>query len=238
MMDVYFIIGITVSVSVYHIVNKLTLTNYMRVMSNSVLRTTNRYGKMTAQTDAAPAPQRALHNSHIEKEVSFPKPEMYVVYNGKKPYSKGYETYDCGEFLRIRVPIVEISYDKLKNKNTGNYLAGYSYLQHEYEAKTSEGWTELKALENAVEQCKKKGYLKGIIEKEDFITVYNDVFSYDSQLRAEGKAEGEAKGRVEGEAKGMVKVAKEMLANGEPVDKIIKYTGLTRQEIENLRAAK
>jgi len=79
------------------------------------------------------------------------------------------------------------------------------------------------------------------------ITVYSDIFSYDNQLRSEGRAEGEAvgeargrtegeaRGRTEGEAKSKISIALVMLAAGEPVEKIIKYTGLTREEVENLR---
>ena len=54
-----------------------------------------------------------------------------------------------------------------------------------------------------------------------------------------GEEKGEAKGRAEGEAKGMAKgkadVAKMMIANAMPIEEIMKYTGLTRAEIEGLR---
>ena len=71
------------------------------------------------------------------------------------------------------------------------------------------------------------GYLKGIVEKEDFISMNIDLFSYDNQLRYEGKAEGKAEQSQE--------IARAMLKAGEPVEKIILYTGLTREEIEKLR---
>jgi hypothetical protein len=170
-------------------------------------------------------------NIHSETEIQFPKPELYVVYNGKKQYSKGYEVYDCGEFMRIRVPVIDIRFNALKDKNAGNYLAGYAYLQHEYERKLGEGLPELDAFEYAVQQCKLKGYLKGIVEKEDFTAVNIDLFSYDNQLRAEG----EARGKAEGEANKAIAIAKKMLAEGEPVEKIILYTGLSREEVEGLR---
>ena len=38
-----------------------------------------------------------------------------------------------------------------------------------------------------------------------------------------------------GEHKGIVKIALNMLTDGEPVDKIIRYTGLSQPEIEKLR---
>ena len=53
--------------------------------------------------------------------------------------------------------------------------------------------------------------------------------------KAEGEAKGKAEGKAEGEAKRNIEIARAMLAAGEPVEKIILYTGLTREEIEKLR---
>ena len=54
--------------------------------------------------------------------------------------------------------------------------------------------------------------------------------------RAEGRAEGKAEGRAEGDLDRALKVAKEMLADGMPVDKICKYTELSVEQIEALKA--
>ena len=54
--------------------------------------------------------------------------------------------------------------------------------------------------------------------------------------RAEGRVEGRAEGRVEGDLDRALKVAREMLADGMPVDKICKYTELSVEQIEALKA--
>jgi predicted transposase/invertase (TIGR01784 family) len=41
--------------------------------------------------------------------------------------------------------------------------------------------------------------------------------------------------REEGEKKGTIKIAKEMLKDGELIEKIIKYTGLTKEQIEEIK---
>ena len=51
-----------------------------------------------------------------------------------------------------------------------------------------------------------------------------------------GREEGRAEGRAEGLAEGRVEIAKGMLSDGMPVDKISKYTGLTAEEIMSLMA--
>lgn len=57
--------------------------------------------------------------------------------------------------------------------------------------------------------------------------------------RKEGLAKGLAKGRAEGLAEGVdqqkTQTARMMLQDGEPIDKIMRYTGLDREQVESLR---
>ena len=53
--------------------------------------------------------------------------------------------------------------------------------------------------------------------------------------RAEGLAEGRAEGLMEGLMEGLTKVAKQMLADGMPADKIATYTKLSIEEIKSLQ---
>ena len=50
-----------------------------------------------------------------------------------------------------------------------------------------------------------------------------------------GKAEGKAEGIAEGETKGKVEIALMMLADGEPMEKIIKFTKLTKEKINKIQ---
>ncbi|MBN2526351.1 MAG: PD-(D/E)XK nuclease family transposase [Deltaproteobacteria bacterium] len=64
-----------------------------------------------------------------------------------------------------------------------------------------------------------------------------------SEGRAEGRAQGQAEGRAQGQAEGLIEgetartmeFARMMLRNNEPIDKIIRYTGLSKEEIESLK---
>ena len=51
---------------------------------------------------------------------------------------------------------------------------------------------------------------------------------------AEGRAEGRAEGCAEGEKQKSIETARMMKADGESIDKIMRYTGLTESEINNL----
>ena len=55
-----------------------------------------------------------------------------------------------------------------------------------------------------------------------------------SEGLAQGRNEGLEQGRTEGIAEGKLEMAKAMKADNEPIDKIIKYTGLSKEEIEQL----
>jgi predicted transposase/invertase (TIGR01784 family) len=54
--------------------------------------------------------------------------------------------------------------------------------------------------------------------------------------RQEAIEEGLVEGRAEGRAESRAEVARGMLADGMPVDKIAKYTNLSIEEIEALKA--
>jgi hypothetical protein len=51
----------------------------------------------------------------------------------------------------------------------------------------------------------------------------------------EGIAIGEARGEARGEAIGRVEAARAMLSDGVPLEKVIKYTGLTDVDLKNLK---
>ena len=50
-----------------------------------------------------------------------------------------------------------------------------------------------------------------------------------------GRAEGIKKGKAEGKAEGIFTVARSMLNEGVPIEMILKVTGLTRKEVEQIR---
>lgn len=54
------------------------------------------------------------------------------------------------------------------------------------------------------------------------------------QGRAEGRAEGREQGRAEGRAEGKLEIAKNLLAMGIPMDKVVQASGLTEEQISAL----
>jgi predicted transposase/invertase (TIGR01784 family) len=65
---------------------------------------------------------------------------------------------------------------------------------------------------------------------EESLKTYWDNYSILETARNEGKQEG----RREGKEEGMIEVAREMKKEGDPVEKISRITGLTKEQIEKL----
>ena len=109
------------------------------------------------------------------KKVHIPLPEFYIAYNGDKPFSKSYLTFG-NEFLKVNVKLVDIRFNSLKDKEPSSTLAGYSYFISMLAfAKKEYNYTDEEAFSYAVKQCRKYGYLQGIIDKEGFIMYQFDL---------------------------------------------------------------
>ena len=52
--------------------------------------------------------------------------------------------------------------------------------------------------------------------------------------RAEGREQGRAEGREQGRAEGKLEIAKNLLAMGIPMDKVVQASGLTEEQISDL----
>ena len=65
---------------------------------------------------------------------------------------------------------------------------------------------------------------------EESLKYYRDLKNVVDTSFDEGKAEG----KVEGKEERNIEIARQMKSEGEPIEKIVRFTGLTKQKIENL----
>lgn len=76
------------------------------------------------------------------------------------------------------------------------------------------------------------------LEYDEALKVYRDCTNIVDFAKEEGEAKGEAKGiikgRIEGRAEEKISIARNMKAEGAPLDFIRKCTGLSEEEINNL----
>jgi predicted transposase/invertase (TIGR01784 family) len=69
---------------------------------------------------------------------------------------------------------------------------------------------------------------------EESLKYYRDLKNVVDHSFEEGKAEGIEEGKVMGIEQGKSEIARQMKQEGEPVEKIMRFTGLSREEIERL----
>lgn len=73
---------------------------------------------------------------------------------------------------------------------------------------------------------------------EESMNAYRDIvnaINTEGKIKyAEGREDGRAEGRAEGMEKRNIEIARNMLGNGESIDKIMLYTGLSKEDIEKI----
>ena len=74
-------------------------------------------------------------------------------------------------------------------------------------------------------------YEKEMITERDY---YNIIETAKDDGREEGRAEGLQAGIEQGSLEAATRIAKAMLADGEPVEKVIRFTGLSREQVCSL----
>ena len=74
-------------------------------------------------------------------------------------------------------------------------------------------------------------YEKEMITERDY---YNIIETAKDDGREQGRAEGLQAGIEQGSLEAATRIAKAMLADGEPVEKVIRFTGLSREQVCSL----
>ena len=69
---------------------------------------------------------------------------------------------------------------------------------------------------------------------EQSLKYYRDLKNVIDASYMEGREEGKSEGKIEGMQERNLEIARQMKADGEPVEKIRRYTGLTAEEIAGL----
>jgi hypothetical protein len=164
--------------------------------------------------------------------------------------------------IRMKIPVVKILDYKLKRElrdkleSTTNPMAMIVQAQlKSHEVKKADNDTKFEVTKELIRQCYQHGYskedthlvmnffdwvirlpqsykgrLKEVIRKieEEFKMEYIPLWERDA--RKEGEKRGEKRGKKEGKKE----TAKQMLLDNIPIEKVVKYTGLTEKEVRSL----
>jgi hypothetical protein len=201
-----------------------------------------------------PKLKQAIYRTKLMK---IPKPEFYVLYNGKDAFperkelklSDAFWVKETAEwlwgFLELIVTVYNINErynrDIVKKSET---LSGYVAFTAQVRRYTESGYNLEKAIEQAVKDCVEKDILAEFLKTHtsEVINMLTLEFKMEEAVevwkeegREEGREEGMEEGMEKGKEKGKEEVARSMLADGLPTETIRKYTGLDESSILSLR---
>jgi hypothetical protein len=187
-------------------------------------------------------PKKRLYQ---KKAQLIPEPEFFVIYNGSTPYpekttlklSDLFMQHDRPPALELSVPVYNIADGKneelLKRSKS---LSDYATFVNIVKSNIRIGLTQDESIKKAIDDCRKNGIMKTYLAAHDrevrnmLITEF-DVDEYIQVSKEEGFEEGREEGREEGAASKAKEMARGMKADGMSLDLIVKYTGLSEEEI-------
>jgi hypothetical protein len=166
-------------------------------------------------------------------------PEFYVLYNGKKKYpekdkvnlSDLFKVQDGRSInLELIVDVYNVNHghneEIMKRSKTLDEYAAFVDKVESY--KYNKGLTQTEALNKAVEDCIRANILSEFLQKHggEIVSILNIDWTIDDEKRIAAAEAKEEKAED---------IAEEMLLDGEPISKIVKYTKLTEEKISDLK---
>ena len=183
-------------------------------------------------------------NKYGKHGVKIPAPEYYVIYTGEEEWKEEYirlSDYYMAEppenSLELVVKIIKIGYtrenDILEKSPT---LKGYSMFLKYINDYRQEGLDLTSAIDEAIKRCIAEDYIADFLIKEGrevASMIYDEITQEEfAEIRANEAAEEAFK---EGEIKKQHEIAKAMKAKDMQVSIIAEVTGLTEDEIKQLK---
>ena len=177
--------------------------------------------------------------------IKIPTPQYVVLYNGTDKnvddemtlrLSDAFKHKDKTNGFEWTATMININVghsQKLMNKCEA--LKGYSMFVYKVRKYTKELGNFEAGFEKAVEECIKEGYLADILKKSRAevhkVCLYEfDQEKHERTVRNEGRLEG----RLEGQNEERKAIVERLLNNGLTKQQIVKFTGFSEQEIEQI----
>ena len=189
---------------------------------------------------------------YSKRLVKIPTLELYVFYNGTEdaPLMKDMKLSDafmaeCDTMaLEVVVRFINVNYEKgaelLAKCKT---MQGYSMLIHMVRVKYGECGDLGTAIEESIRECESRGILKDFLKEHggDVMSFLFDKMSREeceAVREADGYEKGKAEGEKLGETRGIQAVAVNMLEMDIDIPTIARATGLSEDEVRDLKILK
>jgi len=185
-----------------------------------------------------------------ERLIKIPKPEFYVVYNGRKnrpaieelKLSKAFMECGMEPPLELIVKVININHpdneDFLKKCNILKGYKEFGDVMYDYINRYGDEGYDL-----GITYCIENGILADYLKRniKEVLNMLRAKYSYKDEIRVltqeareEGWESGRAEGRMEGREEEKFTIARSFRNMGVSLDKISKATGLSEEKIASL----
>lgn len=194
-------------------------------------------------------------NLYSEKQIPVPRPEFFVLYNGKAPYeeqavlklSDSFEKLTSLGITEKETPALELEV-KIININDGKNnelvekcktLAHYRAFVSKVREFEKEANSHQEAVKKAIYYCRDHDILKEYLENKasEVLNMLITEWNWDDAKevwQAEALEKGYEQGIEKGLEKGRMEIARKMKTRGKSIDEIAEDTGLQPETIEIL----
>jgi hypothetical protein len=186
--------------------------------------------------------KQSLYSS---KKVDFPKPELYVIYTGKRGDKKDFITLS-EEFFNGENCSLDVRVKVIFDGEKGDIINQYVEFTKIYQEQVKLYERTRKAVLETIRICKDKAVLKEYLEKREseVVTIMMTLFdkeyvfkTYVESEKRESEARGEARGKIIGKLMGsietMVETCQEFgVSFSDTVKRIVNKFGISQEEAE------
>ena len=178
--------------------------------------------------------ERTKQNLYKNKKVQMPKPELYVIYTGDRK-SKPSEVCLSEEFFDGEDCCIDVKVKMIYDGKEGDIINQYVVFTRVCNEQIAMYGRTKKVILEAIRICKDKNVLKEYLESKEKEVVDIMMVLYDEQEVMRSFIESEVyEARHDENMKTRIEMATDMLQSNEPIEKIMRYTKLSKVEIEKI----
>ena len=171
--------------------------------------------------------RKTKQNLYKSKKLKMPRPEIYVIYVGDRK-TKPEEISLSREFFEGKDICIDVRVKMIYDGKNGDIINQYVVFTKICNEQVAIHGRTREAVQEAIRICKERNVLKEYLSSREKEVVDMLMELYDEQevLRS----------YVESEKHDMkIEMAKEMLIGNEPVEKIVRYSGLSKEAVLELQ---
>ena len=175
--------------------------------------------------------RKTKQNLYKSKKLKMPKPEIYVIYVGDRK-TRPEEISLSKEFFEGKDICIDVRVKMIYDGKNGDIINQYVVFTKVCNEQVAIHGRTREAVQEAIRICKERNVLKEYLSSREKEVVDMLMELYDEQEVLRSYVESE---RYEAENTATIRMAREMLIGNEPIDKIVRYSGLSKEIVEELR---